>query len=104
MITAAFKTESGRLCGFGVSGHSGYAASGSDIVCAAVSAMVRLTVNTVSGLPGAKARAEVNEETADIRFSFDPCDETAQLLVRGLMDELTALACEYPKNLRVVRQ
>ncbi|MBR0231998.1 MAG: ribosomal-processing cysteine protease Prp [Clostridia bacterium] len=101
MITADFVSESGRLCGFRISGHSGYAESGGDIVCAAVSAMVRLTVNTISGRFRAGSEAKVNEETAEIAFSFDPGDERAELLAKGLKDELTALAREYPKNIRV---
>ncbi|MBP5155351.1 MAG: ribosomal-processing cysteine protease Prp [Clostridia bacterium] len=101
MITADFVSESGRLCGFRISGHSGYAGAGSDIVCAAVSAMVRLTVNTVSELFGTESHTEADENTAEISFSFKPGDERAELLIQGLKDELTALAREYPKNIRV---
>ena len=103
MITADFFKKSGKLCGFRISGHSGYAESGSDIVCAAVSAMVRLTVNTVSGRFAAESHTEVNEENAEIGFSFEPGGENAELLVQGLKDELTARARESPKYIRVVQ-
>ena len=33
------RSENGSVCGFSVKGHSGYAESGSDIICAAVSAL-----------------------------------------------------------------
>jgi len=39
--------EDGRITGFSVSGHSGYAEAGQDIVCAAVSAVVGMAEATV---------------------------------------------------------
>ena len=47
MTRCEFFTEDERITGFTVSGHSGYAEAGSDIVCAAVSA---LTQGAVIGL------------------------------------------------------
>ena len=40
MIRADFYDQEGRITGFSVSGHSGYAEAGADVVCAAVSAAV----------------------------------------------------------------
>ena len=40
MTTVTFHSADGRLDGFVVEGHSGYAQAGADIVCAAVSAAV----------------------------------------------------------------
>ena len=40
MIKAEFYDREGRITGFSVSGHSGYAEAGADIVCASVSAAV----------------------------------------------------------------
>ena len=42
MTTVTFLTEESRIVGFEVSGHSGYADAGEDIVCAAVSATVSI--------------------------------------------------------------
>ena len=44
MTRVEFTTEDDRITGFTVSGHSGYAEAGSDIVCAAVSAAVEAKV------------------------------------------------------------
>ena len=43
MTTVTFHSAQGRIDGFVVEGHSGYAEEGADIVCAAVSAAVGLT-------------------------------------------------------------
>ena len=41
MTTVTIFSEEDRLTGFEVSGHSGYAEAGADIVCAAVTSAVR---------------------------------------------------------------
>ena len=48
MIQAKFYKKNGKFSGFRVSGHAGYADAGEDIVCAAVSSAVQLTVNLLS--------------------------------------------------------
>ena len=52
MTRCEFFTEDDRITGFSVSGHSGYSEAGSDIVCAAISAVVTMaeaTINVVCG-------------------------------------------------------
>ena len=48
MIQAKILRRNGRTAGFSVSGHAGYADSGKDIVCAAVSSAVQLTANGIT--------------------------------------------------------
>lgn len=68
MIHAAFFVKNGRQAGFTVSGHSGLADPGADILCAAVSAMTMLVVNTLQGgFPTAPARVR----SGDIRSPSD---------------------------------
>ena len=62
MTTVSFSMEGGRLTGFTVHGHSGWAQEGSDVVCAAVTSAVRLTecaVNDVLGLGAAVKLREI---------------------------------------------
>ena len=51
--------EDDRITGFSVSGHSGYAESGSDIVCAAITAIVTMAEATINDVCGAKAKVRV---------------------------------------------
>lgn len=102
MIRAEFKKTGDIFGGFRVSGHSGYSSAGSDIVCAAVTAMVQLTINAISDFFGSDARVSVDEESAEIDFSFDTKDERAALLASALYNELTAIQRDYPDNIRVI--
>ena len=103
MITAEFKTHCGEIVSFRVSGHSGYAESGSDIVCAAVSANVRFAVNLISETFGVENRLSVDDDNAVVDFSFTQGDPRAQGVANALYDELSALRDEYPGFVRVVR-
>ncbi len=101
MITASFFKSNGKLVGFRISGHSGYAESGSDIVCAAVSAMTMLTVNNITESFGILSTVTAEEESATIDFKLVLEDERGCILIAGLKRELEALANDYPKNIRV---
>ena len=60
MTTVKFALKGDRICGFSVSGHSGYAEEGSDIVCAAVSACVQMLEKSIAQVIGEeKASFEV---------------------------------------------
>ena len=66
MTTVTFLTEESRIIGFDAKGHSGYAAEGEDIVCAAVTSAVRLveaTVNDVMGPAGWRRRRRARVRT-----------------------------------------
>lgn len=47
MIQVQFKKEQGQYKSFQIEGHAGYAEEGEDIICAAVSALVINTINSI---------------------------------------------------------
>ena len=55
MTTVRLIKNGGNIVGFDVSGHSGYADEGSDIVCAAVSSVVEFTESLINDSFGANA-------------------------------------------------
>ena len=91
--------EDGRISGFSVSGHSGYAEAGQDIVCAAVSAVVGMAEATINDVCGAKAKVRVKEEDARITLTLPTsCDEeeSVQAVLAGLLLYLCNLRDDYP--------
>ncbi|MCD7772191.1 MAG: ribosomal-processing cysteine protease Prp [Oscillospiraceae bacterium] len=101
MITALFKVSGeGSYNGFSVSGHSGYSEAGSDIVCAAVSSAVMLTVNICVDGFNVDAGTEVFDDT--VRFTVNKKSENADRLIGALKEHLEALSEEYPDNVAVV--
>ena len=106
MIKCEFFTENERITGFSVSGHSGYAEAGSDIVCAAVSAVVTMAEATINDVCGAKAKVRVKEqENARITLTLPAsCDEeeTVQSVLAGMMVTLMGMRDDYPDNIEVL--
>ena len=97
--------EEGRITGFTVSGHSGYAEAGQDIVCAAVSAVVGMAEATINDVCGAKAKVRVKEEDARITLTLPAvCDEeeSVQAVLAGLLLYLCNLRDEYPDYIEVL--
>ena len=101
MTTASFFKSNGKFKKFRISGHSGYAEEGSDIVCAAVSAMAMLTVNNITDSFALPAEATVDEDGPVIEFELKTDDERGCALIAGLWRELAELASGYPDYLRV---
>ncbi|MBE6691906.1 MAG: ribosomal-processing cysteine protease Prp [Ruminococcaceae bacterium] len=102
MTTASFFKENGKFKKFSISGHSGYASEGSDIVCAAVSSMVMLTVNNITNSFSLPADVSVEEESATVTCCLKTDDERGVLLITGLYNELCNLVDDYPKYIRVI--
>ena len=105
MTRCEFFTEDDRITGFSISGHSGYAEAGSDIVCAAISAVVSMTEATVNDICGAKAKVRVKDADARITLTLPAsCDEeeTVQAVLSGLLLTLVNLREQYPDYIEVL--
>lgn len=89
-------------------GHAGFSASGNDIVCAAVTILLRTVMQVVSDIPGISAhgdtsqrgrlafRAEVQDSLTEQNCGRLIC--AADFLHKGI----SALANEYPEHVSLV--
>ncbi|MCI9391815.1 MAG: ribosomal-processing cysteine protease Prp [Oscillospiraceae bacterium] len=107
MTTVTFYTEGRRITGFDATGHSGYAAEGGDIVCAAVTSTVRLVECIVNDVMGLCASVKINEKTALISLRLpgslgQAAEDTCQTLLTGMMVYLSELHGEYPQYIEVL--
>jgi len=101
MVKASFIRRGGALEGFRVCGHSGYAAAGQDIVCAAVSAMTMYTANLLTEGFGIPCKLTVDEQSVTISLLMNSPSETGSRVIGTFQKELVALAQEYPQNILV---
>ena len=105
MTRCEFFVENDRITGFSVSGHSGYAEAGSDIVCAAISAVVTMAEATINEVCGAKAKVRVKDDQARITLMLPAsCDEedTVQAVLSGMMLTLISMRDDYPYYIEVL--
>lgn len=66
MIKVEFFKSNGNYYGFRETGHSGFDDSGKDIVCAAVSAMTMLVINTIEVAWASNVDYTIDEKTTDV--------------------------------------
>lgn len=62
--------KNGKIVSFKVSGHSGYAENGSDIVCASISTLAQSTILGISEVLGIKCNTKINENLPMLSFEF----------------------------------
>ncbi len=105
MTRCEFFTEDDRITGFSVSGHSGYSEAGSDIVCAAITAVVTMAEATINDVCGAKAKVRVKDADARVTLTLPAsCDEeeSVQAVLAGMMLTLCSLRDDYPDYIEVL--
>ncbi len=105
MTRCEFFTEEDRITGFSICGHGGYAEAGSDIVCAAISAVVTMAEATINDVCGAKAKVRVKEEDARITLTLPAsCDEeeAVQAVLAGMLLTLCSMRDDYPDYIEVL--
>ena len=99
-----FKTN-GVFYGFEEQGHTGFAESGDDILCSALSAMTMLIINAIEVTYASSVDYTIDEETTDIRLIAKSAlpkyesDEKKQFAISGLIQayffQLMDLVEEY---------
>jgi uncharacterized protein YsxB (DUF464 family) len=66
MTKIVFFRNDGIFYGFEEQGHTGFGEQGDDVLCAALSAMTMLIINTIEVSWGVDVKFEIDEETTDI--------------------------------------
>lgn len=88
--------------GFDISGHSGYAESGSDIICAAVSSAVGFAETIINDSFAADADVIVEPETARVALRLKKPCELCQSVLEAFERHMRALCEEYPKHIKIL--
>ncbi len=100
MITVTFFKSGNNICGFNISGHSGYSDDGTDIVCAAVSSAVLMAANTITDIQHINAEVADGDGLVSLKMSPTEAVKSADIL-NGLLLHLTALSEQYKKYIKV---
>lgn len=105
MTRVEFFDRDGLISGFTVSGHSGYAEAGADIICAAVSTAVQFASITIEEVLGNRCKTKVNEEEARITLTIPAAcedEDAVQAVLTGMMLTLCELRDQYPDYIEVM--
>ena len=102
MINVNIETlPSGEIIGFEIFGHSGYAESGMDIVCAAVSSVAYMVANTLTDVMNVEVDLALNPN-GRMRLRIAEKDLVrCRDLLKGFKIHIILLEEQYPKNIKV---
>ena len=67
MTTITFYKTDGIYYGFEEQGHTGFAESGDDVLCSALSSMTMLIINAIEVSYASNVEYDIDEKTTDIR-------------------------------------
>ena len=105
MTTITFYKTNGIYYGFEEQGHTGFADSGEDILCSALSAMTMLIINTIEVSYASSVDYSIDEKTTDIKLIAKSAlpkyesDSKKQFAISGLIQayffQLMDLVEEY---------
>ena len=85
--------------GFCMKGHAGYAQSGQDIVCAAVTSACMLAANIITD--GFHIKAEAGAEDNVMLCIADKPDERVHAVMDMLAQQLEMIRGEYPHTIKI---
>ena len=90
------QTKDKQIRAFQVAGHAGYAESGQDIVCSAVSALTITTINSLEAFTTQSFEIDQDEEDGVITVNFlEDLNHDAALLMNSLILGLKSIENEY---------
>lgn len=108
MVRAEFeRAQSGEVLAFEVAGHADFAAHGSDVVCAAVSALTFATLNGLTEVVGLRPQVRVDDAAGVVacRLGADALHGEvglrAQAILETLVLGLQETARSYPGYVEV---
>ena len=103
MTKATFYFDGNVPYGFLISGHSGFASEGEDIVCASVSSASYMVANTITEILNVNAKIEVSDAKMKLTVNKEQRHITKDILL-GLKLHLDSLAEDYPKFLETLTE
>ena len=95
-----FRQADGRITGFDVSGHSGTACAGEDIVCAGVSSLTDSAYLGITEYLHRKVRSIDSSGKLQLMLEDRP-DERTEAILETMLLGLTAIAEAYPRAVRI---
>lgn len=83
-----------------IRGHAGYAERGKDIVCAAISALTQVFIESVEKLTADEIKYDITHGSTVIKYGN--LSEKSKTLLDSFFIGLQMVAEEYPENVKIV--
>lgn len=97
-----YRGAEGRIIGYEISGHTGFAASGQDIVCAALSFLSITCANALEMVAGREPK--VKEKDGYLSVMAQGQSDKEQTILKVFELGITQLHASYPDHIRLTEQ
>lgn len=108
MTKAVFYKTDNVYTGFRLSGHAMFELDGPDVLCAAVSGMTNLVINTITEVFKTDFAVVIDGDNAVIDAKVEKISMSAEYAVSGILEgfmlQLIDLKEQYPDNIEVAVQ
>ena len=103
MVSIKIYKNQDSYTGFECIGHAGYAESGNDIVCAAISILVINTINSIEEFTSSKMDVSTDEEKGIIKIKFlKKPEKDAELLLNSMVLGIESTKKQYSDYIKIV--
>lgn len=105
MILASAYFQEKNIWKIVIKGHADYANFGQDIVCAAVSSAVQMTINAITEIVKIKTdKIKVSPAKIEIEINQKDMKNTSvQQFMHALVLQIEQIEEEYPKNIKLLK-
>lgn len=101
MIRIKIVKRDNKILNIKIKGHAGYAESGKDIVCSAVSSMVITTINNILSLSD---NIDYNKDKSGLMINVIKIDDVNQKLLNNMISMLKELESDYSKYIKITEE
>lgn len=99
MIKVLISAKDNNIKQINIKGHADYDDYGKDIVCSSVSSITITTVNAI--LMFDKNYISYNEKKDNFEIIINENNDVTNKLIRNMINLLTELSQDYPKNIKI---
>lgn len=102
MIIIEISSKNGQITSLDVTGHSGYAASGSDIVCAGISSLVYAGLNSFDSID--ESHVKLDDGLLKLNLNGIKISDHDKIVLDVMIRGFTQIRDQYKKNVKIIKK
>jgi uncharacterized protein YsxB (DUF464 family) len=102
MIIIEITSKNNEIISIEMNGHSGYAESGKDIVCAGVSSLVYAALNSFDSVE--ENRIQINDGMLKLNLRGKKVSDHDQIVLQVMLNGFSMIASQYKKNVKIIKK
>jgi uncharacterized protein YsxB (DUF464 family) len=102
MIIIEVTSINNEIVSIEMNGHSGYAESGKDIVCAGVSSLVYAAINSFDSIE--EQRISIDDGMLKLNLRGKKVSDHDQIVLEVMLNGFSMIAAQYKKNVKIIKK